>query len=93
MVCMACATVLLLLLAGPWAAAQEEEVWQMLLREQLLSEKSCTLNYTTNIRKFELGGEQRVDARAHCNDGRMFDVSWQPATERFEIRDCEPTAC
>lgn len=76
----------------PPLAAQEEN-WLILLREQLLAEKACQLNYTTNVRKYELGGEQAVDARAHCYDKRMFDASWLPNEQRYEIRNCEPVVC
>ena len=78
-------------LAGPLAA--QEENWQLLLREQLLTEKGCRLNYTTNVRKFELGGEQAVEARAHCYDKRMFDATWLPAEQKYELRVCEPVVC
>jgi hypothetical protein len=78
---------------GPAAAQQEEEVWRILLREQLLSELKCQLNYTTNLRKFEIAGKQAVDVRAHCHDGRSYDASWRPDEERYEFKVCEPTAC
>ena len=81
-----------LICAGP-AAAQQEELWVQLLREQLLDELGCKLNYTTNVRKFELGGEQMVEARAHCFDKRAFDARWLPDEGRYEIRSCEPTVC
>ena len=71
----------------------EEEVWMALLRDQLDSELNCKLNYTTNVRKFELAGQQMVDARAHCYDKRMFDVSWRPEAQKFDIRTCEPVTC
>lgn len=73
--------------------ASEEENWQILLREQLLSELGCRLNYTTNVRKFELGGQQAIEARAHCYDKRMFDASWLPDKQKYEIRSCEPVVC
>ena len=71
----------------------QEEVWVTLLREQLLEEKQCRLNYTTNVRRFDLGGQQSVEARAHCTDKRKFDVVWRPREQRFEIRACEPVPC
>ncbi|MDH3580043.1 MAG: hypothetical protein OEM91_05380 [Hyphomicrobiales bacterium] len=79
-------------LTAPVAAAQEEN-WLILLREQLLAEQGCQLNYTTNVRKYELGGEQAIDARAHCFDKRMFDASWLPKEQRYQIRVCEPVVC
>jgi hypothetical protein len=73
--------------------AEEEELWQALLREQLVSQFDCKLNYATNVRKFELGGEQMLEARAHCYDKRTFDVWWRPEEQRFEIRACKPEVC
>ena len=87
----ALATALLCGTGGPLVA--QEEVWLTLLREQLLEDKRCRLNYTTNVRRFELGGQQAVEARAHCTDERMFDVVWRPREQRFEIRACEPATC
>ncbi len=79
-------------LAGP-LSAQEEETWLILLRDQLLVEKQCQLNYTTGLRKFEIAGQQALDVRAHCYDQRAFDSSWRPEEQRYEFRFCEPTAC
>jgi hypothetical protein len=75
------------------AVAEEEELWQALLREQLSSQYDCKLNYTTNVHKFELGGQQMLDARAHCYDKRSYDVWWRPDEQRFEIRACKPEVC
>ena len=86
------AALLLVKSAGP-LSAQDEEVWQSLLREQLQDEKSCRLNYTTNVRKYDIDGQQGLKARAHCYDRRMYDVSWLPDEQRFEIKSCEPTVC
>lgn len=83
-------------LQGSLVATQvraQEEIWQALLRQQLVAELNCELNYTTNVRKYELGGQQMVDARAHCKDKRMYDVSWRPELEKFDIRSCEPVEC
>lgn len=68
-------------------------MWQTLLRAQLQEEQDCELLYTTNVRKFELAGQQVVEGRAHCVDKRMFDVVWRPELQKFEIRLCEPAAC
>jgi hypothetical protein len=82
------------LFASAWPlTAQEEELWQALLREQLATQFGCKLNYTTNVHKFELGGQQMLEARAHCFDERSFDVWWLPNEQRFEIKSCEPVTC
>lgn len=85
------ATFLLATMAGPVDA--QEEVWAILLGDQLLAEKKCELNYTTNLRKFELSGQQALDVRAHCKDKRAFDASWLPDKQRYELRQCEPLVC
>lgn len=84
---------LLLIKSALPLAAQQEEVWQALLREQLRDEKSCQLNYTTNVRKYDIDGKQGLKARAHCFDKRMYDVTWLPEKQQFEIQSCEPTVC
>lgn len=84
---------LLLLQSTTPLAAQQEEVWQALLREQLDDEKSCRLNYTTNVRKYDIDGQQGLKARAHCFDKRMYDVTWLPEKQQFEIQSCEPAVC
>lgn len=85
------AVFLLAAMAGSLGA--QEEVWTVLLRDQLLAEMQCELNYTTNLRKFELAGQQALDVRAHCKDKRSFDASWRPEKQRYEFRQCEPVVC
>lgn len=85
------AAFLLALLARP--SGGQEEVWTVLLRDQLLTEKQCELNYTTNLRKFELAGQQALDVRAHCKDKRAFDASWRPEEQRYYFKQCEPVVC
>lgn len=80
------------LAAGP-VSAQQEELWVQLLRQQLSDEKNCELNFTTNEKRYELGGQQMVEARAHCLDKRAFDARWLPDAERFEVRECDTEAC
>lgn len=79
--------------AGGAHAQQQEEVWVQLLRQQLLDENNCELNFTTNEKKYELGGQQMVEARAHCLDKRAFDARWLPSAEKFEVRECDTAAC
>ena len=76
----------------PTAQAQEQP-WEPSLRQQLLSEKDCELNYLTDIRSFELLGRQTVKARAHCMDKRAYDVTRQGEEDTFKLEACEVVTC
>lgn len=90
---MAVSLAIFLLAAMASSLSAQEEVWTVLLRDQLLADLQCELNYTTNLRKFELAGQQALDVRAHCKDKRAFDASWRPEKQRYEFRQCEPVVC
>ena len=72
------------------ALSAQEHLWEKLLRTQLESEKYCQLNYLTNMRPLIHDGYEVLKARAHCNDRRMFEVTWLPEEQKFAIRPCEP---
>lgn len=73
--------------------AISEETWEIVLRQQLNDEKQCQLNFMTNIRKFELAGNQIIEGRIHCVDGRQYDFTRPKVHQKFEIRVCMPTVC
>ncbi len=77
---------------SPSAKAQEQP-WEAALKQQLLAEKDCELNYLTDIRSFELLGRQTVKARAHCMDERAFDVTQEGEDAAFTFESCEVVTC
>lgn len=84
-----------LFMLGFWSvsASAEDPPWRSILEQQLDKEKGCQVNFLTNIREFELAGEAVIEGRAHCVDGRQFDVTRKKKHLPFEIRLCEPTYC
>ena len=79
-------------LLSPVAQAQEQP-WEAALKQQLVAEKDCELNYLTDIRSFELLGRNTVKARAHCKDKRAFDVTREGDDAVFTFESCEVVAC
>lgn len=85
--------VLILAIAALTVAAEDQAKWEPALEAQLRDERQCELNYVTNTRSLELGGETTVSGRAHCHDGRSFDFSRLRAKDPFKLADCEPQVC
>ena len=75
------------------AALAQETAWQADLRKQLLSEKSCELNYLTDTKTYELLGRATVEARAHCMDKRAYDAIRSGNDKLFELKSCEVVTC
>ena len=67
--------------------------WREEVRQQLLKEHNCELNYLTGIRSFELLDKKTVTFRAHCTDERAFDVTRSDGSSDFEIRACGNVEC
>jgi len=67
--------------------------WEADLREQLLEEKSCELNYLTDSKTYELLGRATVEARAHCKDKRAYDAIRSGNDKLFELKSCEVVTC
>lgn len=84
---------LFFLLVHPAKVFGEEKAWHIVLNQQLLAEKDCKVNFLTNIREFKLAGENVLEARAHCVDGRSFDASRKKKHLKFELKMCQPTIC
>lgn len=75
------------------AVPAEEAAWQVDLREQLLAEKSCELNYLTDSKTYELLGKTTVEARAHCKDKRAYDAIRSGNDKSFKLKSCEVVTC
>ena len=75
------------------AVLAQEAAWQADLREQLLAEKSCELNYLTESKIYELLGKTTIEARAHCKDKRAYDAIRSGDNKLFELKSCEVVTC
>ena len=85
-------SVLIFLLASQVSLAAEES-WEPALKVQLQSEKNCDLSYLTNAKTYRKDSREVVEARAHCTDGRSFDVIKPDTPLKFEINECGLQVC
>lgn len=46
--------------------------------------------FLSQIVEREVGGRQLVMAKAHCEDGRVFDATREDLFQPFDFRACEP---
>ena len=74
-------------------AQAQTPVWEKNLRTQLAAEENCELNYLTNIKETAKDGKVEIVARAHCSDGRAFDIEGLKSKKSFAIRSCKINAC
>ena len=86
------AGIISLLATGTLLAAETPE-WEKALQVQLMRQEQCQLTYLTNVKTFEQMGYTSVEARAHCADGRAFDIDNREDPEKFNIHACGPTVC
>jgi hypothetical protein len=73
-------------LAAPAAADWRED-----LAAQLRWDHDCVLNLLSQVLEREIDGQLVVIAKAHCEDGRVFDVLREGEFEDFELNECTPT--
>ena len=66
--------------------ASAQGLWEVPLRWQLHHEQRCELGYLTNLRIDVAAGRQVIVGRAHCRDGRAFDVVRTDALQPFALR-------
>ena len=69
-------------------AASAQNFWEVPLRWQLHNEQRCEFGYPTNLRVTLTDGRQTVTGRAHCRDGRAFEVVRTDALLQFALRQC-----
>ena len=89
------ATLSALLLWSGVALAQSEiePSWMAPLRKQLLKDENCALLYTTSMQELPLTGRISLSGRAHCEDGRSFDVERKSFDQPFTFSACQPIVC
>ena len=74
-------------------AVAEQSDWEPELSDQLAEEKECELDYLTGVIEKEVDGIPVVIGRAHCKDGRSFDIARNDPFEPFELKLCDVAAC
>jgi len=75
----------LLLLAAPARAD-----WQDDLTAQLRWDHDCKVNFYSGVIERQVEGQLVVIAKAHCEDGRVFDAIQENELEEFKINECTP---
>lgn len=71
----------------------KRELWKVTLRQQLRDERKCELKAFLAVRQFKLAGDDVLEGRISCYDGREFDFTRPQPHSKFTIRLCLPTAC
>jgi hypothetical protein len=64
--------------------------WQDDLAAQLRWDHDCTVSFYSGVIERLIDGNQVVIAKAHCDDGRVFDAIQHNELEEFEINECTP---
>ncbi len=64
--------------------------WQEDLAAQLRWDHDCKVNFYSGVIERVIDGNQVVIAKAHCDDGRVFDAIQHNELEEFEINECTP---
>ncbi|HEX3209514.1 MAG TPA: hypothetical protein VHQ91_09060 [Geminicoccaceae bacterium] len=82
-------------LVGPAAllialAAPAQASWQEDLAAQLRWDHNCQVSFYSGVTERLVNGQQVVIAKAHCEDGRVFDAIQRNELEEFEINECTP---
>ncbi|MEM7023730.1 MAG: hypothetical protein AAF637_14230 [Pseudomonadota bacterium] len=78
-------TMTLIALSGPALAEWEED-----LAAQLRWDHDCKVNFYSGVIERVVEGNLLVIAKAHCEDGRLFDAIQHNELEEFEISECTP---
>jgi hypothetical protein len=76
---------LLITLAQPALADWQEE-----LAAQLRWDEECEVAFYSGVIERMVNGRQVVIAKAHCEDGRVFDAIQRDEFQDFELNECTP---
>jgi len=71
-----------------WPAQAE---WEEDLAAQLRWDHNCKVSFYSGVIERVIEGNLVVIAKAHCEDGRLFDATQRNELEEFEINECTPT--
>ena len=72
-------------------AAPAAADWQEDLAAQLRWDEDCKVSFYSEVVERQIDGKLVVLAKAHCEDGRVFDAVQRDEFEDFEIHECTPT--
>ena len=64
--------------------------WQEDLAVELRVAKGCTVTFLSQVVERSVDGRQVIFAKAHCEDGRVFDASWTDPAMPFDFKECPP---
>jgi hypothetical protein len=78
-------------LAWPDPAAAQAG-WEGDLTAEIELTEGCKVSYLSHVVERAVEGRQVVMAKAHCEDGRVFDVLRPDAFEPFQFNECQPEA-
>jgi hypothetical protein len=78
------------LLLVPGLALPAAADWQTDLAAQLRWDHDCEVQFISNVIERLVDGRQVVIAKAHCDDGRVFDALQRNEFTDFEITECTP---
>ena len=81
-----------LVINAGWATAADD-VWLLLLKQQLLDTRKCFFEHIVHVRTFELADVAVIDGRVRCMDGREFYFTRPKPHLAYELRECEPAVC
>ena len=79
---------LLLASIPPIAAAQSG--WEQDLTAELELTRQCEVSYLSHVVERTIDGRKVVMAKAHCEDGRVFDAMRPDELEPFQLSECQP---
>ena len=65
--------------------------WEEDFAAQLRWDYRCRVAYHSGVIERLVEDELVVIAKAHCEDGRVFDAIQRDELEDFEIHECTPT--
>jgi hypothetical protein len=76
---------MMIMVASPALAGWEED-----LAAQLRWDHDCKVSFYSGVIERVIKGNLVVIAKAHCEDGRLFDAIQHNELEEFEISECTP---
>lgn len=63
--------------------------YEDIVSDLLAAETDCDVAFLSEVREAERDGYPHVEARVHCLDGRVYDVTWDAQTDGFHYRRCD----
>jgi len=64
--------------------------WQEDLAIELRVAKGCTVTFLSQVVERSVDGRRVVFAKAHCEDGRVFDATRTDPVMPFDFKECQP---